>query len=153
MDSWLFLSGWKNYAKPINGIRDSAKLSAREFIHTPSTSRILRPAACLWERVCTTGIQASVAPEPARLVSKGELRVSGPSCARFLSQPIGTRRQAWVRQGAIASAAHGSASKKNYTTPRRACHAPSPTMARAETQRGDGEARALEPTPPRIVAR
>ena len=42
---------------------ESGSLCDRHFIHARKTARILCPAACRWERVATTSIQASVAPD------------------------------------------------------------------------------------------
>ncbi len=58
--------------------------------HPPSMPAYSIPAACWWERVCTTGIQASVAPE---MIPHGRAGRSGPGsnlCARTLSQITGT---------------------------------------------------------------
>src|SRR5689334_17951776 len=59
------------------------------FLPTSKTSRILLSAACLWERVCTANIQASVALEYRPLGCAGHLRSSVSSCcSRF--QNIGS---------------------------------------------------------------
>jgi hypothetical protein len=53
---------WKDvFANPLISLHIQ-KISPR-FIHTLSASRILPSAACWWERVATTSIQASVALE------------------------------------------------------------------------------------------
>ena len=76
------------------------------FLPTPKTSLILRPAACLWERVYTTSIQASVALEMSPAVVTRALRSTVALCARGF-QITGSRwagsRQARKRRRRMAA--------------------------------------------------
>jgi hypothetical protein len=72
----------------------------RNLLSTPpTTSTILHPGSCWWERVCTTGIQASVAPEMIPAWSRGALRPR--------VEPVRPRSVPEYRDGAWAGSGQG----------------------------------------------